>query len=315
MWALINEWRCQVAYWLANCGHPKGLGLGMRIAPNTTSLIRHRRRRPPPLIVPKRSHLVYHQQTVDRQAAINCLKTLKPQLPKEDEVLFLDIGGTFGASAYDFIKDYEWFSYSSAKANLPEQQSYTYGLNLGMRTLKGERLFVWRTDYIYPENMMGVYLFQNQKTNFCSPYEVLVGAPEVDGEFVAKHWDKVSPFDEIFWREKSQSVSLYETQDPALFSINRELWEKIGGLNHELWGYGWQFAEFAARIRSNCPAGKISYFRAAPPVHQTHGGTLMHHNPQKHLEASSGVERFTRFLGGKEGYWVYRSKQLLTPKN
>jgi hypothetical protein len=314
MLAWINQLRCRVAYWLANCGHPKGLGLGLSIAPDTTSLIRHRRRRPPPLIVPKRSHLVYHQQTVDRQAAINCLKTLKPQLPKEDEVLFLDIGETFGTSAQEFLKGHEWFSYSSAKASLPEQQSYTYGLNLGMRTLKGERLFVWRTDYIYPENMMGVYLSQNQKTKFCSPYEVLVGAPEVDGEFVAKNWDKVSPFDEKFWRAKSQSVSLYETQDPALFSIERELWEKIGGLNHELWGYGWQFAEFAARVRINCPTYKISYFQSAPPLHQTHDGTLMHHDSKKDKQAASGIDRFSHFLGGKEAYWLYRSKQVL-PKN
>ncbi|NCY21256.1 hypothetical protein EBX31_04770 [bacterium] len=313
MWSLLNQWRCKLAFWLAYCGHPKGLGVGMFLSPDTTSLIRHRRRNSPKLVVPRRSHLIYHQQTVDHLAAENCLRSLMPQIPAEDEVLFLDIGGTYGASALGKMGDHEWKSYAAAKASLPEQQSYTFGLNLGMRMLKGEQLLVWRTDYVYPPDMLRDYQKQMEGREFCSPYEVLVGNPEVDSQFVEKHWEKVLPFNADFWRERSKRVSLYETQDPALFGISKKLWEKIGGLNHELWGYGWQFAEFAARVRILCDAGNLVYFQGTPPLHQTHSGTLMHHAPGKAGEAQTGVDRFSSFLGGPEAYWLYRCKQNLKP--
>lgn len=315
MWGIFNQFRCKLAYWLANCGIPNGLKFGLKISPSTTSLIRHRRRNPPPLIIPKASHLIYHQQTVDQQAGINCLKTLVPQLPEEDEVLFLDIGGTFGVSACDLLKKHEWCTYSSAKASLPEQQSYTYGMNLGMLGLKGSNLFVWRTDYIYPNDIMKYYSRFIINNEFVCPYNILVGNPYCDSSFVQKNWDRAFPFQEEFWSQHARLDSLYKTQDPALFAIRKELWNKVGGLNHELWGYGWQFAEFAARIRIHCQKNKICYFGGPTPLHQTHSGSLMHNPEEKAVEASQGVDRFKSFLGGDEPYWVYRSKQLLADIN
>jgi hypothetical protein len=313
----LNRLRCRLAYWLAHCGHPKGLGLGLRIAPDTTSLIRHRRRHAPPLPVPKRSHLVYHQQTVDRQAAFNSLRSMRDQIPEEDEVLFLDVGATMGPEVLAEFGPHEWLSYSAAKAALPEQQSYTFGMNLGMGALKGEMLVVWRTDYVYPNDLMSRYLRHMEKAEFGCPYDVLVGDATVTGDFVAGHWEKVGSFDEGFWASKSLRISLYETQDPALFAISRGLWEKVDGLNHQLWGYGWQFAELAARVRTNCAADQIVYFGGRPPLHQTHGGTLMqvgNLSEQKQQQYESGVARFSHFLGGKSAYWAYRSKQNLPPK-
>jgi hypothetical protein len=312
----FNKLRCRLSYWLAHCGHPKGLGVGLRIAPDTTSLIRHRRRHASPLPVPKRSHLVYHQQTVDKQAALNSLRSMRGQIPEEDEVLFLDVGATMGPEVLAEFGAHEWLSYSAAKAALPEQQSYTFGMNLGMGMLKGEQLFVWRTDYVYPNDLMSRYLRHMAKAEFACPYDVLVGDSTVTGDFVAGHWDQVQPFDEKLWASKSQRLSLYETQDPALFAISRTLWEEVGGLNHELWGYGWQFAEFAVRVRTHCHPRRVMYFDGAPPLHQTHEGTLMHaeaHNQSKRLQAEDGVRRFSKFLGGSAAYWVYRCKQHLPP--
>lgn len=318
MMGFLNQLRCRLAYRLAHCGHPKGLGLGLLIAPDTTSLIRHRSRHAPVLQVPERSHLIYHQQTVDRQAALNSLRSMRDQIPMEDEILFLDVGGTMSAEVLGEFGPHEWVTYSSAKAALPEQQSYTFGMNLGMRMLKGEQLFVWRTDYVYPADLMARYLRHLETADFACPYGVLVGDAAVTGEFVADHWDKVRPFDEKFWEARSHPISLYETQDPALFGISRRLWEKIGGLNHQLWGYGWQFAELAARVRGECRASKVVYFGGTPPLHQTHVGTLMHiiHQPVegKWSHVESGNARFTEFLGGPEAYWTYRCKQLLLPR-
>lgn len=315
MMRFLNKLRCELAYRLAHCGHPKGLGLGLRLAPDTTSLIRHRPRRARALQVPKRSHLIYHQQTVDRQAALNSLRSLRDQIPEEDEILFLDVGGTMSAEVLGEVGPHEWLTYSAAKATHPEQQSYTFGMNLGMRMLKGEQLIVWRTDYVYPEDLMSRYLRHMAAGNFACPHDVLVGDDTVTGEFVADHWSHVQPFDEKFWASRSQRLSLYESQDPALFAISRELWEKVDGLNHQLWGYGWQFAEFAARVRIECRPSKVVYFGGTPPMHQTHGGSLMHviHHPvaEKWSQAEDGIARFTEFLGGAAAYWAYRCKQKL----
>lgn len=319
MMRFINQLRCRLGYWLAHCGHPKGLGLGLRIVPDTSSLIRHRPRQAPALPVPRRSHLVYHQQTVDRQAALNSLRSMRGQIPEEDEVLFLDVGATMDAGVLSEFGSHEWLSYTAAKAALPEQQSYTFGMNLGMRMLKGKQLFVWRTDYVYPQDLMRRYLHQMEEADFACPYDVLVGEAMVTGDFVAAHWTQVELFDEKFWASRSQKLSLYESQDPALFAISRDLWEKIGGLNHQLWGYGWQFAEFAVRVRSECPSDRIAYFGGLPPLHQTHVGTLMQilsasDTDQKQAQYEAGVARFSEFLGGSVAYWAYRSKQKLPPK-
>lgn len=314
MGKIINHLRCKAAYFLAHCRHPKGLGLGLRLAPDTTSLIRHQPRRPTPLPTPLNSHLIYHQQTVDQTAAENALDSLADQIPPDDEVCFLDVGGTMGSDVLARFRSHEWATYTVARAALPEQRSYTFGMNLGMRMLKGERLFVWRTDYVYPPDLVGRYSAQMDQHDFACPYDVLVGARECDGNFVREHWRRLRPFDRDFWAEHSTRLSLYETQDPALFAIRRWLWEEIGGLNHQLWGYGWQFAEFAARLRAACKPHRLAYFGGASPIHQTHEGTLMHHAVDKAEQAEQGIAKFSSFLGGHEAYWVYRSKQILPPR-
>jgi hypothetical protein len=311
----INMLRCKLAYALAHSGHPKGLGLGLLLSPDTTSLIEHRPRRPPALRVPRRSHLIYHQQTVDAQAVANSLETLTPQLPPEDEVIFLDVGGTMDAGILSSFGPHEWKTYSCAHAALPEQQSYTFGMNLGVAMTKGEEFIVWRTDYVYPPDTMERYKTHMALADFACPYDVLVGNAECDSAFVREHRDKLKAYDEQFWERSSRRLSLYETQDPALFAMRRVVWDQIGGLNHELWGYGWQFAEFAARVRSYCPADRIVYFGGDCPLHQTHVGTLMNlaGESEKWRHAQAGIDRFTRFLGGAESYWLYRTKQNLPP--
>jgi len=292
---------------------PWRYALAKRIAPDTTSLIKYRNRNPPAPHLPARSHLIYHQSNVDPKAAINSLSTLATQIPKDDEVVFLDVGATGDPNWLKPFSDYEWRTWSACRALKVEQQSYTYGLNAAMGTLKAPWLFVWRTDYIYPNDLLQRYQVACKHSLFASPYEVLVGHREVDSTYVARNKARISPFDEDFWRKCSDSLSLYETQDPALFAIHRSLWNRIGGLNHELWGYGWQFAEFAARVRVAVPASKIHYFNGPPPVHQTHQGSNMHQPADRAHEAEMGRRRFRDFLGGEHAYEVYRLRQVLAP--
>jgi len=310
----LNSLRCRIAGWILRQTWEKRYGLARRLAPDTTSLIRHRPRRPPPLALPPRSHLIYHQSSVDPLAAQNSLASLAPQIPCEDEVLLLDVGATGNASWLAPFSAHEWSTYSACAAHLPEQQSYTFGLNTAMAGLKAPVLFVWRTDYVYPPGLVARYREVIGRARFAAPYRVFVGLPEIDSAFVQAEAARLNPFDEAFWAARSHVCSLYETQDPALFAIRRELWDRIGGLNHELWGYGWQFAEFAARVRAACADHDVVYFGSAPPLHQTHSGSQMYQPTERRAEAEAGIRRFREFLGGEDAYQVYRAQHHLPPR-
>jgi hypothetical protein len=251
---------------------------------------------------------------VDRTAAENSIATLAAQLPPEDEIVLLDVGASADASLLAPFQHCAWVTYSACRAALPEQRSYTFGLNAAMATLKAPLLFVWRTDYVYPPDLLRYYCRSLEHAWFAAPYDVLVGAPEVDSRLVRAERARLDPFDEAFWSARSKRLSLYETQDPALFAIDRRLWQKIGGLNHQLWGYGWQFAEFAVRVRTTCPADRIDYFATPPPLHQTHEGSQMHEPGNRQAEAEAGRKRFADFLGGEAAYQIYRLKQELPPQ-
>lgn len=308
---LLNSIRCRIAGRILRSDSPLRYAVSRRLAPDTTSLISHRRRQPPALKLPPRSHLIYHQGNVDALAVANSLASLAPQLPPEDEVFFLDVGATGDPAWLEPFGRHEWTTYSACQARHPEQQSYTFGLNSAMAGLKAPHLFVWRTDYVYPPGVVARYREVLTHARFASPYWVLVGLPEIDSAFVRRERARLDPFDEPFWAARSRVCSLYESQDPALFAIERKLWEKIGGLNHELWGYGWQFAEFAARLRAACPDSDLAYFACSPPVHQTHTGSQMFEPAALRAEAEAGHRRFRDFLGGDDAYTVYRTFQHL----
>ena len=310
-----NDLRCRLGGWLMRLPIGKRIALARFVTPDPTSLVRHRPRCPPPLPLPPRSHLIYHQSTVDALCVRNSLESLAPQIPPEDEVLFLDVGGTASPEVLSHFSHHAWRGYAACETPHPEQRSYTFGLNAAMAGLKAPVLIVWRTDYVFPEGVMAGYLRQLQQAWFAAPYEVRIGQPQVDARFVREHWDRIQPFDRAFWEPVTHRNSLYETQDPALFAITRRLWDHIGGLNHELWGYGWQFAEFAIRVRTQCPASRIAYFDTPPPLHQTHEGSQMHQPADRQAEMEAGIARFTRFLGGKAAYEAFRLKDRLPPRS
>jgi hypothetical protein len=311
----LNTLRCRVGVWILRRGWPKSIFLARLAAPGIDSLVAHRPRRPAPLPLPGRSHLVYHQASVDALCLRNSLESLASQIPVEDEVLFLDVGGSASPGAIAPFAGHAWRGYSACATPLPEQRSYTYGLNAAMAGLKAPVLIVWRTDYVIPGGVMEGYLRSLGKGSwFAAPYDVLIGSPNVDSRFVREEWARIQPFDLGFWEERGKRTSLYETQDPALFAIRRGLWDRLGGMNHRLWGYGWQFAELAARVRISCPARRIDYFGCPPPLHQTHGGSLMHQAASGREEAEAGIRRFQDFLGGDDAYQIFRLKQILPPK-
>jgi len=311
----VNFLRCRLALWVEERKFSKSLFLAKLLSPGPDSLIRHRRRHPPPLILPPRSHLIYHQASVDALCARNSLESLAGQIPVEDEVVLLDVGGTMSPEALAPFAQHAWRSYVACATPHPEQRSYTYGLNAVVPGLKAPAFFVWRTDYVYPRGMMADYRRHlEQGAWFAAPYAVFVGKPHVDSAFVRDHWDRFANYDRAFWEPLSYVASLYETQDPALFAMTRKLWDRIGGLNHELWGYGFQFAELAIRVRNRCPARRIAYFGTPPPLHQSHEGSMMYQPADRQQEVQAGIQRFRNFLGGEAAYRMFRLNDRLPPR-
>jgi len=306
-WYLISKFKFGKRYFLAKL-----------ISPSTTTLVGNRPRKDNILPKPNYTHLIYHQSTVDELCAENSIKSIIElnQISFQDEIIFYNNGSNFDIKRVINIKQYDWFSDVFSKSDTPEKKSYTYGLNHLLIGSKAENIIFWRTDYVYPPGYYEKMVTRLANNNFVSPYNVIIGEKYCNSAFVAKNFDKLKNYDLGFWTKNGNYLSLYETQDPALFGIKKSLWLKIDGLNNQLWGYGWQFAEFAARVRLNTSQNKIDYFLADPPFHQTHEGTQMHQeqdNQHKKREFNDGLARFSKFLGGEKALSIYKFRWILKP--
>jgi hypothetical protein len=198
--------------------------------------------------------------------------------------------------------------------------AYTYGMNHSIPMARAPIVMLWRSDYVYPQGLYEKYLHHLAGHEIALPYSVYIGAAHVRAGFVREHWEKLENFDDAFWQANAaDTYSIYEREDPVHFAIRKTTWEKLGGLNHNLWGYGWQFGEFAARLRSGLSRRQVKYFDYHWPIHQNHASSLMvrseGYDAKKAEEDRAGVERFTEFLGGPEAFqcYKYRWAQKLPP--
>lgn len=307
-WHLINTWKGNKRYFF-----------GRLIAPSIDMLVKNGSRKQVAVGKPEYTHIIYHQNTVDKGAAINSLRSIFELncISLKDEIIFYNNGADFESKEIIEGRKFEWFSEVFSKADTPEKKSYTYGLNHIVPSAKADKVIVWRTDYIYPQGVYEKYQDALAQHSFAAPYHVIIGKKYCDSSYVENHWDQFKRYDHSFWENHGRVLSLYETQDPALFGITKSLWTKINGLNNSLWGYGWQFAELAARIRLNTPKQKIKYFSSDPPFHQTHEGTQMHYemdDESKSKEFEDGLKRFAEFLGGEKALFCYKLKWILRPQ-
>lgn len=188
--------------------------------------------------------------------------------------------------------------------------AYTYGMNASIPMAQAPIVVLWRSDYVYPRGIHQRYMQNIGSFDIVLPYAVYVGGAQVTADFVRQHWDKLRDYDDDFWRTNAAYwYSIYESQDPVHFAVRKDLWLKLGGLNHDLWGYGWQFGEFAARLRRSVSKRRIKYFDHAWPVHMNHSSSLMVRDAsfgeKKAEEDRIGRERFAKFLGGQELFDCY----------
>jgi len=312
--------RCQLTGWLLRQKFDKRYALANLVCPTTESLVRAAGQASPPIPLPQVSHIFYHQASVEQECAENSLRTLLWNIPEADEVILYDKGGTLPASCFDLLKNQHWRSWAIHREVRPEMAAYTYGMNHSIPMAQAPVVMVWRSDYVYPPGLYAHYRRHIEHHDIVLPYAVYIGAAHVRADFVRSHWDKLQNYDDGFWRANAaEHYSIYESQDPVHFAIRKNVWLELGGLNHKLWGYGWQFGEFAARLRTQLSRRRVKYFDHAWPVHQNHASSLMVRtsgfDAKKGEEDLAGRRRFTEFLGGPEMFacYEYRWNQKLRP--
>lgn len=290
------------------------------VCPSTSELVNSAASTRPNISLPDVSHIFYHQASVEVECAENSMRTLLWNIPETDEVILYDKGGTLPVSCFEALRNQHWRSWSIHREVRPDMASYTYGMNHSLPMARAPIVCVWRSDYVYPRGIYARYRELIQNHDIVMPYSVYIGAAHVRAPFVRDNWEKLATYDDAFWRENSsENYSIYESQDPVHFAIRKETWRRLGGLDHRLWGYGWQFGEFAARLRRRLPRRRIKYFDHNWPIHQNHASSLMVRSvgwtARKAEEDRIGRERFASFLGGPERFecYEYRWQQRLPP--
>jgi hypothetical protein len=312
--------RCKAALWLLARKFGRRYALANLVCPSTTALVRASRRKPAPVPLPSVSHIFYHQASVEIECAENSLETVLWNVPPEDEVILYDKGGALPQRCFEALAGQQWRSWAAHRETAPEIASYTYGMNHSIPMAQAPVVVVWRSDYVYPRGLFAKYAAHIASHDIVLPYTVYIGAEHVRAGFVRANWGRLEPYDDAFWRANAaEAYSLYESQDPVLFAVRKKTWADLGGLDHRLWGYGWQFGEFAARLRSALPRSRVKYFDCAPPIHQNHASSLMVRtgglDARKAEEDRLGRERFAAFLGGRDQFecYAYKWRQKLRP--
>lgn len=312
--------RCRLTLWLLRLKTDKRYALANVVCPSTGELVDAADQTPAPIPLPAVSHIFYHQASVETECAENALRTLLWNIPATDEVILYDKGGTLPACCFELLAQQHWRSWAVHREIRPDMAAYTYGMNHCMPMARAPIVMLWRSDYVYPRGLYEKYLRHIAHHDIVLPYSVHIGAAHVRADFVREHWDKLDHYDAAFWQANSaETYSIYESQDPVHFAIRAETWARLGGLNHHLWGYGWQFGEFAARLRRDLPASRIKYFDHDWPVHQNHASSLMVRSvgfdEKKAEEDRLGRARFAQFLGGTAMFacYEYRWQQKLPP--
>lgn len=218
------------------------------------------------------SHLFYHQETVEPECAHNSWNSIRDWFSDQDEVVILDLGFTlkneFGLS----IKP-KFFSVEHIRTDIPEERSYTFGLNRIIPELSGEWVILWRSDYIYSKKYFSSLLSGIKEGNTVVPYEAFIGAPYCTPSWCQRNLDLIVNGNEETLLLHSTVCPVYEFMDFPHFAIKKELWLKSGGMDSRLWGYGWQFPELFLRLK-NMPEYTPSIQFDMKSFHQTHRGSF-----------------------------------------
>jgi hypothetical protein len=219
-----------------------------------------------------RTHLFYHQETVEWQCALNSWLSIRDLFSLDDEVIILDLGNT--------LKDFLPFSVMSKyvrieriRTDKPEERSYTFGLNTLIPSARGEWICLWRSDYIYHKKFFSAVTEGMRSSNVVIPYEAFIGAYYCGPKWCMKNFDWIRSADEESLIKHSHVCPVYEMMDFPHFAIKKDLWLKSGGMDTRLWGYGYQFPELFYRLKK-MPDYKQDIEFDMISFHQNHAGSF-----------------------------------------
>ena len=194
------------------------------------------------------THIFYHQETVDKQCAINSWMSIRENIEPVDEVIILDLGGTL-KNLLAFKVRPKFIKYEIIRTDIPQERSYTFGLNLIMPSAKYEWICLWRSDYIYNKKYFKAVQKGMENSNVVIPYEAFIGREYCKASWCKNRLNWLVNSEEKSLMKHSQVCPIYEMMDFAHFAIKKDLWISSEGMNSNLWGYGWQFPEFFYRLR------------------------------------------------------------------
>jgi len=218
------------------------------------------------------SHVFYHQETVEEECALNSWESIRGFVEKDDEVIILDLGNTLIKELPMEITP-KYLRIEKIRTDLPEERSYTFGLNYIMPQCRFEWICLWRSDYIYHKNYFSALKAGMKKGNAVLPYEAFIGADYCGFEWCKNNLDKLCNSEIEYLLDNSHVCPVYEYMDFPHFAIKKELWLSVAGMDQRLWGYGYQFPELFLRLK------KLSKYQPSIEFdmiafHQTHFGSF-----------------------------------------
>jgi hypothetical protein len=281
--------------------------------PDPLSIFSDGRRPTMAIELPRVSHIIYHQENVDLLAAENCIRSIAAGLWTEDEVIFLDVGGTSNPGILNLIPSLSWRSYVACNTDAPDKKSYTYGLNVIVPRCLGQWIILWRTDYVYQSGYVDQYRAGFERFDYITPAELRIGHEYVTSDFVRQNWSKVQPFDANYWQEHSHRHDCRWFYDTAMFAIKKDVWIKVGGMPHYLWGYGWQFPALDIVVTQAVGSSRRGWIEGYHALHQYHRGSVSKgaHNEELKSLVRHSYERLVAYVGGEVNYARIRRKLKL----
>lgn len=193
------------------------------------------------------THIFYHQETVEEQCAINSWLSIRDCFQKNDEVIILDLGNTLH-QILCLKENPKFLKIEKIRTDIPEERSYTYGLNLIMPLARNENICLWRSDYIYNKKYFLKMKELIEKYDVVLPYEAFIGGNHCSDKWCKDNLDMLMNADEKLLLEHAHVCPTHETYDYPHFFIKKKIWNKIGGMNNDLWGYGYQFPDLFYRV-------------------------------------------------------------------
>lgn len=252
------------------------------------------------------THLFYHQEKVEAPCALNSWLSIRDFFSVDDEVIVLDLGSTL-ENPMPFTSNPKFIRFEKIRTDIPQEQSYTYGLNEILPKTRNEWVLLWRSDYIYHKKFFKAVRKGMERSNVVLPYEAYVGLDYSTYRWCKRHLKKLINSNIEFILKHSRVCPTYETMDFPHFAIKKSLWIGSKGMDGRLWGYGPQFSEFFYRIKKRDDYKPSIQFDMIA-FHQRHLGSFSFGavDEEQKKEAIAVKKKILDVFGTEENYGKFK---------